>query len=282
MNIERLCYKSTHLDQLTIRIVLLQELKMHGPLRIAISIAFFFTTVSSFGAPQTPTAKTHELFESLDYPELQVVPLASRRLKIEATDEDKNWWYVHWPIQVSALSTMVLPIVLESHKKDDLDAAQASDFSTGKTGSYLLGAGWLTATILLGMQKPYKKAYKEARSVKGKDKRSRLLRERNAEEALEKQARLMKKLKWAAAISNAVAAINLNTYIKSTGNIYGITGVLVALLPLWFEDRHVYTHRKHMEYKQNIYTPVTRLNYRPEQTVAGTRLYPQVELNWVF
>ena len=240
------------------------------------------TNAKTTTPPHAPSTKTHELFESLDYPELQVVPLASRRLKLERKSEENNWWHVHWPMQASALSTLVLPFIADGQKKTDLSTADEGDFSTAKTGTMILGASWLTATILIGIRKPYNSGYKEIRAVKGKDKRSRLLRERLAEETLEKQASLIRKLRKASAITNSLAAIYIGSFTESTGKLYAAASAILALLPLWIDDPHIFTYEKHMHYKRNIYAPLTMLKYIPEQTPTGLAIYPSLELAWNF
>lgn len=230
----------------------------------------------------TETRPTHELFDSLDYPELQVVPSASHRLELEANDERDNWWHIHWPMQVSAVSTLSLGFLSKSYSRLSLDSDELSDFDTARLGAKVLGLSWLTATVLVGMKKPYLSSYQNLADIKGKTRRSLLLRERLAEEALEKQAELMKKLRTASVASNVAIALYINSYSAGDGKIFAVASAALGLLPLWIKDRHVFTYEKHMDYKRNIYAPLTGIRLIPRDTGTGVKIQPLLNMAWRF
>lgn len=245
-----------------------------------LSLSFSLVRVPPVRAQTVETKPAHELFESLDYPELQVVPLASQRLEMEARDEKVNWWYVHWSLQASALATFTLSLMAGSYERDDLSENDRDDFSTAKTGGMLLGLGWLTATVLVGVKKPYGAAYAELRKTESKTKRGQLLRERLAEETFERQAELMRKLRIASVVSNVLMSAYLGSFVEGDGSILTAASVLLGFLPLWVKDRHIYTYEKHIEYKRNIYAPVASLRFRPQVHEGEMKVYPSLNFAW--
>lgn len=229
-----------------------------------------------------PAEKIRELFESLDYPELQVVPRASQRLKIEAIDEKKNWWYVHWPIQVSALSTLTLGFMANSRFDSGLSAERLEDGKTAATAAKLVGGGWLIGTLLIGLQNPYSSGLQNLSKVKGNSRRNQLLRERMAEETLEKAAKLMKRLKTISIATNLVTVVALGSHFDETGIVYTAISGALAFLPMWFEDRHVFVYDKHMLYKRQIYAPMASLGLYPENNGQKVNWQPTFNLSWKF
>ena len=89
-----------------------------------------------------------DILKSLDYPELQVVPRASERIRMEAKAEARNWWYVHWPMQLSAISTIGAGLFASSNQADDLSDVRKEEAKTASSAAIALGSAWLLETLI--------------------------------------------------------------------------------------------------------------------------------------
>lgn len=224
-----------------------------------------------------------DILKSLDYPELQVVPKASERLEIEAKAEASNWWYAHWPFQLSALSTIGAGVYSSGQKKEGLTADQEDKAKNASMAAIALGSAWLLETLYVGYMRPYKTGLRDIKKYskgKGKGKRKLLLKERLAEEALEKPARLLNISKYFSVITNLAVSIYLATYLNDRGKTAAGLAAYVSFAPLVFKDRYVENYDKHIEYKKKIYAPVSYIQMRMD--TAKNELYPQYSLAWTF
>jgi hypothetical protein len=121
---------------------------------------------------------------------------------------------------------------------------------------------------------------REANRVHPKDQRSTLLRERLAEEALERPAKVMRVLQYISLTTNfTMSALNI-PYASDKGKITAGLGAVLAFLPLMFNDHAVDVYDKHIEYKKKIYAPLKTgaLEYDP---VSHT-FTPMTKLVWLF
>ncbi|MCB0367470.1 MAG: hypothetical protein H6624_02930 [Bdellovibrionaceae bacterium] len=219
-----------------------------------------------------------DLFKSLDYPELQVVPRASQRLKMEAGEEDKNWWYIHWPFYLSALTTFAMGTTAEQSFRDDLTSIEREDARSGALVARTIGAAWFFGTMLIASRKPYQKAWAKVRGFSGGGRSNELLRERLAEESLEKPAHTMKVLSYVSTFTNLAAAGYVGSFLDDQGKVFAAIGGALAFLPMIFDDWYVYNFNKHLEYKRNIFSPVVSMAAVNKPT-GGTDLYPS--FTWV-
>ena len=219
-----------------------------------------------------------DLFKSLDYPELQVVPRASQRLKLEAGEEDKNWWYIHWPFYMSALATLGIGTTASQSFRDDLTAIERDDGRSGALVAQTIGAAWFFGTMLLASRKPYQKAWKKVKGFSGGGRSNELLRERLAEEALEKPAHTMKVLSYVSTFTNLAAAGYVGSFLDDQGKIFAAVAAGMAFLPMIFDDWYVYNFNKHLEYKRNIFSPVVSMA-ATTKPAGGVDYYPT--LGWV-
>lgn len=219
-----------------------------------------------------------DLFKSLDYPELQVVPRASQRLKLESGEEGKNWWYIHWPFYLSALTTMAVGTTAEQSFRSDLTDIEKEDARSGALVARTIGAAWLFGTMLLASRKPYQQAWKKVRGFSGGGKSNELLRERLAEEALEKPAHTMKVLSYVSTFTNLAAAGYVGSFLDDQGKVFAAVAGAMSFLPMIFDDWYVYNFNKHLEYKRNIFSPVVSMAATAKPT-GGVDLYPS--LSWV-
>lgn len=244
-------------------------------------------------ADSSPTAESREkdLLSALDYPELQVVPRATDRLSMETQYEKENQATLFWTIQLSALTTAAAGFLIKGRYKNDTvvsgepaTSTQArADADFAANAAIGTGAIWLGLTYYMASQEVYATDLAKIRRYKGNDKRSDLLRERLAEETLQKQAELVRVLTNASVISNAVASLVLVDKSTTTNNVYPAAGLLAAFLPWIFKSRYIDNYEKHLEYKRKIYAPIAGFNYLYKKVAAGSyEFQPTLNLTWNF
>lgn len=221
-----------------------------------------------------------DIIDNLDYPELQVVPRASERLRLEAKDEESNFLFAHWPLQLSGLSTLGVGLMSSSMQRADLTETMKADMKSVTTVTQAVGAGWLVAGLAMGIAKPYRSGLNRIASLNGKDERTLLLRERLAEESLERPARFIKPLITASVITNLSMNVLMGSYMTDQGRIIAGVSAVLAFLPAIFDDPVVVVYEKHLEYKKKIYGPVssTGIGFDPR----GKTYFPQMALTWRF
>jgi hypothetical protein len=235
---------------------------------------------NSQNAGRLSASEIAEIINGLEYPELQVVPRASERLRLEAKEEESNWAYAHLPIEMAGLATLGTGFLAVSQERPGLTDAQKADMKTVATVTQAVGAGWLVAGLAMGLAKPYDSGLSRIAKLGGKDERTLLLRERLAEEALERPARLIRPLTVAAVVTNLGMNVLMGTYLTDQGRILAGVSAVLSFLPAIYEDPSVAVYEKHLEYKKKIYGPVssTGLGYDS----SGHSFYPQTALTWRF
>lgn len=261
--------------------------------------ALVFASVSSFAEPSSEPVKEvkkakekeaadessrkseiSEILDSMGYPELQVVPRASERLAIEAKDEGSGAVFTHWPVELAGIATAAVGLMNKGNKRSDLTAKQASDANTIANISTLMGVGWAVGAGIIGVQRPYRTGLNQINKYSGKDERSTLLRERLAEEALEKPARTMHFVENAAMTSLAICNIASAWHANESGKITAGVGLLLTFIPYFFEDRSIDVYEKHIEYKKKIYTPLKSAYFSYDD--KNKELVPMTGLAWEF
>jgi hypothetical protein len=219
-----------------------------------------------------------DILDSMGYPELQVVPRASERLKIEAKQEASTWYVEHWPVELSGLATLAVGMM--ATKKDDLNSKQKDDADTVSMLTKGVGLGWIVGGVLLGAQKPYGHGKKAVDKVTGKDERAALLRERLSEEALERPAKTMRILRHVAVVTNFTMNVATMAYADDKSLVTAGVAAVLAFLPYMFEDPSIAVYDKHIEYKKKIYTPLKGASvYIDPET---HKLTPMSTLVWNF
>lgn len=233
-------------------------------------------------APETKDTEITQILNSVGYPELQVVPRASERLRIEAKAERGNWSYAHWPIELSGLTTLFVGVTAKSNRRNNLTEHEKGNATSLASAATAVGAGWIIGGLILGADKPYADGYRSLSSKADdkKDERGALLRERLAEEALERPARNMRVLQWASVITNAGASALVGNYGNDKGKVIAGVGVLLAFLPIMFNDHAIDVYEKHIEYKKKIYAPIRTGSFHYDPT--SKTLTPMQNLVWNF
>jgi hypothetical protein len=247
------------------------------------STAFAQDTAEPAAKDKEPPRKSEisEILDSMGYPELQVVPRASERLAIEAKSEDSTALITHWPVMFSGLVTAAVGISTRSALRTDLTDKEKSDSSMISNVTVAMGLGWVVGAGILGARRPYRAALNANNKYPGKDERSTLLRERLAEEALEKPAKTMATLETFSVISLATVNVASAWHANETGKITAGVGLLFSFLPYVFEDHSVDVYEKHIEYKKKIYAPLktTAYYHYESRTKTGN---PMTGLTWEF
>ncbi|WP_413288362.1 hypothetical protein [Bdellovibrio sp. HCB337] len=225
--------------------------------------------------------KEEDILKGLDYPELQVVPRATDRLLMETQNEREYGWIAFWPYQVSSIATILAGNRLRGNYKADVDTdAEKKDSDNVGMAAMAVGIGGLGLSIFLIKSDLYGDSFRRVKAVKVTDKRSELMRERLAEEALEKPAHLINMLTTISVTLNLAA--NLAVLSQANGDVraYAAVGVAASFLPWMFSNRYVDNWNKHLEYKRKIYTPLVGwdLQYVPK----SQQFQPQLTANWSF
>lgn len=193
--------------------------------------------------------------DEMSYPELNVTPRASERIKIELREEEENAWSNHLPVQVSALMTLTAGAMSSSSLKDGKDQASlASNIAMG-TGALWLGLSFWAAKNY----RPYKSAFAKLKKYNYKTDRQKLIVERMAEEEINRVARVGRNLRWFSVVSNLVVSANLSENVKndSDAKIATSLSALASLLPLFFEYHSESVSAEQKKYKKKIYAPIS-------------------------
>jgi hypothetical protein len=221
-----------------------------------------------------------QILDGMSYPELQVVPRASERLRMEAKAEASHWYFEHWTFELSGLATLGVGLTSSSRQKQNLSDSEKDSSRSIAQGATAVGAGWLIGGLVFGSLQPYRAGMKNISRYGGKDDRSALTRERLAEEALERPAKTIRVLKHFSVWTNfAVNAMGF-TYLDQQGKITAGVAAVLSFLPYMFEDHTVEVHEKHIEYKKKIYAPLKTgsVHFDPETKT----LTPMTNLVWLF
>jgi hypothetical protein len=234
-------------------------------------------------APKESTAKKNEISDilnSMGYPELQVVPRASERLAIEAKAEDNGAAVMHWPLEVTGLATVAVSFAAKANLVANPTTKQQSDAATISSIGAAVGLGTVASGVLLGLQRPYRSGLNAINKYPGKDDRSMLLRERLAEEDLEKAAETMRVVEDVVVTTNVIMNVASAWHANETGQIVAAVGVAMSFLPWVFEDRSIEIYEKQIEYKKKIYVPLASASFHYEP--LNKSFTPEPTLTWMF
>lgn len=225
------------------------------------------------------TAKLEDL-KALDYPELQVVPRASERLVMETLSSRNQGAMMLFPFVASSSMTLISGVAVNTHLKSDLTSGENNDVQLATKFAMGVGAAGLGLVYWFSAADMYGTTLAQIRSLKSKDRRTELLKERLAEEAFEKSAQMASQWKWIFAATNFVASARLID--KSTGdnNIFPSLSIVTSLLPLFISTTYEVNFLKQQEYKKRIYIPLTWFDYHYNPAQASWQ--PQLNAVWNF
>lgn len=226
----------------------------------ALILSFMTTTFSTTSLAQTTTGsrqQEEDFLKQLDYPELLVVPRATERLNMEAQNENNFSALTLWPHQLSALATLASGFMHKSkYRQDNPSEQQKKDSDDAALAAMGVGGIWIGLSLFYSLRKPYTTSLSTVRSIKGNDKKSELMRERLAEEALEQPAHVVDSLTYLSVATNFAASMYVLAYARQDQRYFPAISALLAFTPLVFQSRYSESHRKHLEYKKKIYAPI--------------------------
>lgn len=226
----------------------------------------------------------NDILKTIDYPELQVVPRATERLHLEAQEERDNMFSPYWAIQAGAIANIVSGMNSAGKYLEDKDGVVTEKAKENNTiasqTSIAVGTIWLGVTWYANNRLGYLSANSTIRRVSGKDKKSEIFRERLAEEAFERPAKLAHFLKYAAVATNFVSAVYMDNSSGQDNPNYAAIAAITSLLPLFMDNRLEVNWEKHQEYKRKIYTPVMNWDFQYDQYARN--IEPRFTLNWSF
>lgn len=238
------------------------------------------TSAVSDAATSAPPSAPGDMFSSLDYPELQVVPRATERLQMESQIESDRGWMAFWPFTLSAAVTFYSGYKLNGAYSVGDSADQKKQLDYFSQAAEMVGIAWIGLTTYYSFTKPYASENKKIRGLGGRDRRGELLRERLAEEALERPARMVQIFTWASVVTNFFGNAILFGQSTPANNIYPIAGMIASTLPWIFNNRYIENYEKHLEYKRKIYAPIAYVDFYRSSLTA--RLEPKMVLQWNF
>lgn len=226
--------------------------------RLSLSLMMAFTVTATWAQE-----KKDDLSQ-LSYPELEVTPLASERLEIEAKRERRMRWSEHWPIQVSSIA--LLATAGSASASEGASQVRKDRIDDAVSQGQVIGGAWLVSTMVLSAAyMPYRRGYFETAKLPEKTTREKLTRERLAEEALYAPGKLGRKLEWFSLATQLYASIPFISEGDDETKTMGVISALAAFLPVVFEYRWSAIADQHREYKKKIYGPVGGPVLIPEQ-----------------
>lgn len=194
--------------------------------------------------------------QELMYPELNVTPRASDRIKLEVREESGKAWSSHMPVMFSALSTLTAGALGASEVNPESDLSSAPALAMG------VGTLWLGATAWAAMKyRPYRSAYAKLKKLPRKTMRQKLTLERLAEEEINSLRSLGKRVRWFSVATNVIASglVAGNSIEESNGQIAGSLAAAVAFAPLIFNYHWESVANEQEKYKKKIFRPVALL-----------------------
>lgn len=242
-------------------------------------------------ASTSETLKDYKIetpLNSIDYPELQVVPRASERLLAEAKIEKDLKYVYNWTFFTSGVATFLAGYSLSSNYNADFDNGTSEmklkleEKKNATMFSEIVGLSWLGIGYYLTEQAAYSTAYTQMKKMRGNgnDKKSELLQERLSDEAIESSRNLLNTLTYASVISNAMANAVAMSYANNISRTYSAFAFLGSFLPIIFPHRYIEVYQKQNEYKRKIYAPLVYMDYK--QIKNEENLTPHLNISWNF
>lgn len=190
----------------------------------------------------------------LNYPELEVTPRASERLKMLAEKEKNNSLFTPMAMQISAISTLTAGLL----QFGSVDEIEDPDKRSPLVG-VVVGGAWVGINFYLSQgYRIYNETLNDVNKIAGNGIREQLTRERIAEEGINKAARLASRLKWISALTNGGAGVYMlgNVEKDTAAQIMGAVSVAAAFAPILFESDWESVARDQRAYKKKVYGPI--------------------------
>ncbi len=155
-----------------------------------------------------PKSEISEILESMGYPEPAKSFLArAERLAIEAKMKIPMRPSLTGRSKSQASPPHIVGFAAKSNRRDDLTDKEKRALRFDSSVTTAVEYGWIVLPAVIALQRPYRSGMNAINKYPGKDDRSTLTRERFAEEALEKPARITQTLRVLSAITNVGANV---------------------------------------------------------------------------
>jgi hypothetical protein len=204
--------------------------------------------------------------EKTSYPELQVSPLASERIKIECEIEDHKPYAFQLPITVSSFMTLMSSIA----QSKDTDLAKDPEENSQKIGM-MVGGGWLALNLSMGyFYRGYFSASKKIEMLPGKTEREKLIRERIAEEEIKHLSRIGKTMKWGAFTTQFLTNFYMLSKAKKDSNaaIFDSLAIVASFFPIIFSNQYEEVAKEQNHYKKKIFGQLSWNFLFPDSTLV--------------
>lgn len=197
---------------------------------------------------------TQTFGQELSYPELNVTPRASKRVSYEAKLESKDLWLEYAPIQLSSLMLLSAGAMSSGNVKTEKEEQKSAPAVAMAVGTIWLGV----TTWAISSYRPYRSALKRLSKLPYKTKRNKLMRERLAEEELNRLKTLGQRVRWFSVFTNLAASGLLvdATEEETDAKMISSLSALMAFTPLFFTFKWESVADEQDKYKKRIYAPV--------------------------
>ena len=191
---------------------------------------------------------------TLSYPELEVTPRATERLKILVKSEKENHFFSQTPMQLSAASTFATGLLQFGNINESKDRTKKSPYV-----GIAVGGAWLGINYFIGQKSHiYENTLSEVNNISGKSERDQLFRERIAEEGINRAASMTVRLKWMSVATNFAA----NAYMlgkvenQSAAQYMGVFSLITTFAPVLFVSEWETVAADQKAYKKKVYGPI--------------------------
>ena len=244
-------------------------------LTIVVLLSISGLSIRSFAATDE-TEKDHSLdfLDSVDYPELQVVPRASERVELEASQEREGGaWFNQWALLLSGASSYLAA----SNTNSALTNAQTYQ-TNAVTAGQTMALVTFSAGLYYAISQPYTSVNDKMKKQKVTSKRQLLLRERMAEENMERIAKQYRIISTTTLLGSLTVNALLSTYGNTNSAIFCYASMIVQIAGLIFPSSYSTAAEKQNEYKHRIYAPLPISSFEKNPRTGET--YPTVGLLW--
>lgn len=191
---------------------------------------------------------------ALSYPELEVTPRATERLKMLVQKEKESHLFSQLPMQLSAVSTLATGLL----QLGDVNESKDPDKKSPNAG-IAVGGAWMAINYYIAQRyHMYEDAMADVTKIPGTTPRDQLIRERIAEEGINRAARLAVRMKWFSVASNLGANIYMLSKVKKESNAQymGAFAVLASFAPVLFNSEWETVADDQKAYKKKVYGPI--------------------------
>lgn len=207
---------------------------------------FFFSILLTFSS---------SIFAKVsDYPELMVSPLASERLKIESIREQKSKAQFQLPITTSAAMTLISGVVQYGNTDTNKDPKKRAALA-----GTLIGSTWLLTNYYLSYHyRGFRRAYKNVSKIRATNNHQKLIKERLAEEEINRLGRLGTTMKWLSFFSNGISSVYMISKAQkdSAAKLTSALSIITSLAPIIFSNHWSDIAHEQKNYKKRVYGPI--------------------------